>query len=79
MIPLKLVKKYEDNSVFEVRFKTESGKIIGTIERIDGYYCFFTTPREFGSWSEDLLESIAKELRIINKELNDSVEQYFKK
>lgn len=77
MILLKIVRR--NDWIFEVRFNTEDGKIIGTIERIGGYYSFFTTSTELGSWSEDLLESIAKELRVINKELNDSVEEYFKK
>lgn len=76
MIDLKLIKI--NDWIFEVRFKTESGKKIGTIERINGYYCFFTTASEFGSFDENLLESIAKELRIINKELNDSLDSYFK-
>lgn len=77
MIVIKIVKR--NDWIYEVRFNTDDGKIIGTFERINGYYGFFTTASELGSWSEDLLESIAKELRMFNKELNDSVEQYFKK
>ncbi len=76
MIDLKLVKI--NDWIFEVRFKTDNGKKIGTIERIDGYYSFFITGSDLGFFSEDLLESIAKELRIINKELNDSLDRYFK-
>ena len=76
MIQLKLIKR--NDWIYEVRFNTENGKIIGTIERVSGYYCFFTTASQLGSWDEDLLESIAKQLRIINKELNDSVDRYFK-
>ena len=70
---------HKDNSVFEVRFKTKQGKKIGTIERIDGYYYFITNANQFCCWNEYLLEAIAKELRIINKELNYSLEQYFNK
>lgn len=76
MIDLKLVKI--NDWIFEVRFKTDNGKKIGTIERIDGFYCFFMTGSDIGFFSDDLLESIAKKLRIINKELNDSLNSYFK-
>lgn len=76
MMNLKLIKI--NDWIFEVRFKTESGKKLGTIERLNGYYAFFTNASELGSWDENLLEAIAKELRIINKELNDSLDEYFK-
>lgn len=76
MIDLKLIKI--NDCIFEVRFKTEYSSKIGTIERIDGFYYFIPKRKDLSAFNEDLLESIAKELRIINKELNDSLDEYFK-
>ena len=55
-----------------------TGIIVGEFIKVDGFYYFSESKnRMWGLWSQEFLESLTIELRIMNKELNDSIDEYF--
>ena len=55
-----------------------TGIIVGEFIKVDGFYYFSESKnRMWGMWSQEFLESLTTELRKLNKELNDSIDEYF--
>lgn len=55
-----------------------TGIIVGEFIKVDGFYYFSESKnRMWGMWSQEFLESLTTELRSMNKELNDSIDEYF--
>jgi hypothetical protein len=55
-----------------------TGIIVGEFVKVDGFYYFCkNTNRTWGYWSEEFLKSLVDGLAVLNKEINDSAEEYF--
>jgi hypothetical protein len=67
------------NQVYNIILKS-NGIIVGEFVKVDGFYYFAENDsRTWGLWSEEFLKSLVSELELLNKEVNDSIEQYFNK
>jgi len=65
------------NQTYEVSLKS-SGIIVGNFVNVDGFYYFSeSNNRSWGFLSQEFLESLTHELGKLNKEVNDSVDNYF--
>jgi hypothetical protein len=54
-----------------------TGIIVGEFVKVDGFYYYSENKnRTWGLWSEEFLKSLVSELELLNKEVNDSIEQY---
>jgi hypothetical protein len=52
---------------------------VGEFVKVDGFYYFCKNKnRTWGYWSEEFLKSLTDGLSVLNKELNDSIDEYFK-
>lgn len=73
---LHLDEKIKDTS-YEISLKS-TGLIVGEFVKVDGLYYYSINPKlHKGLWSEEFLVSLTTELTKLNKEVNDSVEDYF--
>lgn len=55
-----------------------NGKHIGDfIQDVDGFY-YWKAPKTDGYWSEEGLNAITKQLEILNKTYNDTLDKYLK-
>ena len=67
------------NQIYTIILKS-NGIIVGEFVKVDGFYYFAENDsRTWGLWSEEFLKSLVSELELLNKEINDSIEQYFNK
>ena len=65
------------NQSYEISLKS-TGLIVGEFVKVDEFYYYSTNPKlHKGLWSEEFLLSLTTELAKLNKELNDSIEDYF--
>ena len=65
------------NQIYNIILKS-NGIIVGEFVKVDGFYYFAENDsRTWGLWSQEFLESLTTELRKLNKELNDSIDEYF--
>jgi hypothetical protein len=72
-----LVEKNELNDNYTISL-VSTGIIVGEFVKVDGFYYFCkNTNRTWGLWSEEFLKSLADGLAVLNKEINDSVKEYF--
>jgi hypothetical protein len=72
-----LVEKNELNDNYTISL-VSTGIIVGEFVKEDGFYYFCKNKnRSWGLWSEEFLKSLASELELLNKEVNDSIEKYF--
>jgi hypothetical protein len=72
-----LVEKNELNDNYTISL-VSTGIIVGEFVKVDGFYYFCKNKnRTWGLWSEEFLKSLASELELLNKEVNDSIEKYF--
>jgi hypothetical protein len=72
-----LVEKNELNDNYTISL-VSTGIIVGEFVKVDGFYYFCKNKnRTWGLWSEEFLKSLASELELLNKEINDSIEKYF--
>jgi hypothetical protein len=72
-----LVEKNELNDNYTISL-VSTGIIVGEFVKVDGFYYFCKNKnRTWGLWSEEFLKSLASELELLNKELNDSIKIYF--
>jgi hypothetical protein len=63
--------------IYNISLKS-TGIIVGEFVKVDGFYYFAENDsRTWGLWSQEFLESLTTELRKLNKELNDSIDEYF--
>ena len=73
---LQTTEKIKDQT-YEISL-VSTGIIVGEFIKVDGFYYFSESKnRMWGLWSQEFLESLTAELRIMNKELNDSIDEYF--
>jgi hypothetical protein len=73
---LQVNEKIKDQT-YEVSLKS-TGIVVGEFIKVDGFYYYSENKnRTWGLWSQEFLESLTAELRIMNKELNDSIDEYF--
>ena len=73
---LQITEKIKDQT-YEISL-VSTGIIVGEFIKVDGFYYFSESKnRMWGMWSQEFLESLTTELRNMNKELNDSIEEYF--
>lgn len=73
---LQIVEKIKNQS-YEISLKS-TGLIVGEFVKVDGFYYYSENKnRTWGLWSEEFLLSLTTELTKLNKELNDSIEDYF--
>ena len=55
-----------------------TAKVVGEFIKVDGFYYYSENKnRTWGLWSQEFLESLTIELSKLNKELNDSIDEYF--
>lgn len=74
---LQLEEKIE-NQVYTISLKS-NGIIIGEFVKVDGFYYYSEIKnRSWGLLSEEFLKSLVSELEILNKDINDSIDEYFK-
>ena len=74
---LYLEKKIE-NQVYTISLKS-NGIIVGEFVKVDGFYYYSENKnRSWGLWSEEFLKSLVSELEVLNKDINDSIDEYFK-
>lgn len=67
------------NQIYEISLKT-NGLVVGEFVKVDGFYYYSENKnRSWGLWSEEFLESLTHELQNLNKEINDSIDDYFGK
>jgi hypothetical protein len=67
------------NQIYTIILKS-NGIIVGEFVKVDGFYYFAENDsRTWGLWSQEFLKSLVSELELLNKEVNDSIEQYFNK
>jgi hypothetical protein len=72
-----LVEKNRLNDNYTISL-VSTGIIVGEFVKVDGFYYFCKNKnRTWGLWSEEFLKSLASELELLNKEINDSIEKYF--
>ncbi len=73
---LQITEKIKDQT-YEISL-VSTGIIVGEFIKVDGFYYFSGSKnRMWGMWSQEFLESLTTELRKLNKELNDSIDEYF--
>ena len=73
---LQIIEKIKDQT-YEISL-VSTGIIVGEFIKVDGFYYFSESKnRMWGMWSQEFLESLTTELRKLNKELNDSIDEYF--
>ena len=73
---LQITEKIKDQT-YEISL-VSTGIIVGEFIKVDGFYYFSENKnRMWGMWSQEFLESLTTELRKLNKELNDSIDEYF--
>ena len=66
------------NQVYTISLKS-NGIIVGEFVKVDGFYYYSENKnRSWGLWSEEFLKSLASELEVLNKHINDSIDEYFK-
>jgi hypothetical protein len=59
-------------------FLKSNGIVVGEFVKVDGFYYYSENKnRTWGLWSEEFLVCLATELTKLNKEVNDSTEDYF--
>lgn len=67
------------NQIYEISLRT-NGLVVGEFVKVDGFYYYSENKnRSWGLWSEEFLESLTYELQNLNKEINDSIDDYFGK
>ena len=65
------------NQTYEISLKS-NGIIVGEFVKVDGFYYYSENKnRSWGLWSEEFLKSLVSELEILNKDINDSIDEYF--
>lgn len=68
-----------ENQVYTISLKS-NGIIVGEFVKVDGFYYYSENKdRSWGLWSEEFLENLTHELQNLNKEINDSIDDYFGK
>ena len=73
---LQVNEKIKDQ-IYEISL-VSTGIIVGEFIKVDGFYYFSESKnRIWGLWSQEFLESLTIELSKLNKELNDSIDEYF--
>lgn len=73
---LQTTEKIKDQT-YEISL-VSTGIIVGEFIKVDGFYYFSESKnRMWGLWSQEFLESLTIELSKLNKELNDSIDEYF--
>lgn len=66
-----------ENQVYTISLKS-NGIIVGEFVKVDGFYYYSENKnRSWGLWSEEFLKSLVSELEILNKDINDSIDEYF--
>ena len=66
------------NQVYTISLKS-NGIIVGEFVKVDGFYYYSENKnRSWGLWSEEFLKSLVSELEVLNKDINDSIDEYFK-
>jgi hypothetical protein len=61
------------NQIYTIILKS-NGIIVGEFVKVDGYYYFAENDsRTWGLWSEEFLKSLSNELHILNKPINDTL------
>lgn len=67
------------NQIYEISLKS-NGLVVGEFIKVDGFYYYSENKnRSWGLWSEEFLENLTHELQNLNKEINDSIDDYFGK
>jgi hypothetical protein len=61
------------NKTYEISLKS-SGIILGSFVNIDGFF-YYDPPKDrfWGVWSEEFLKSLSTELELLNKPINDTL------
>ena len=73
---LQITEKIKDQT-YEISL-VSTGIIVGEFIKVDGFYYFSESKnRMWGMWSQEFLENLTTELGKLNKELNDSIDEYF--
>jgi hypothetical protein len=71
-----LIEKNRLNDNYTISL-VSTGIIVGEFVKVDGFYYYSENKnRTWGLWSEEFLKSLVSELELLNKEVNDSIEQY---
>lgn len=66
------------NEVYTISLKS-NGIIVGEFIKMDGFYYYSENKnRSWGLWSEEFLKSLVSELEVLNKDINDNIDEYFK-
>jgi hypothetical protein len=66
------------NQTYGISLKS-TGLIVGEFVKVDGFYYYSKNPKlHRGLLSEEFLKSLVSELEILNKDINDSIDEYFK-
>jgi hypothetical protein len=66
------------NQTYEISLKS-TGLIVGEFVKVDGFYYYSKNSKlHRGLLSEEFLKSLVSELEILNKDINDSIDEYFK-
>jgi hypothetical protein len=66
------------NQVYTINLKS-NGIIVGEFIKVHGFYYYSENKnRSWGLWSEEFLNSLLFELEILNKDINDKIDAYFK-
>lgn len=67
-----------ENQVYTISLKS-TGIIVGEFVKVDGFYYYSENKnRSWGLWSEEFLKSLVSELEVLNKDVNNSIDDYFK-
>lgn len=65
------------NQVYTISLKS-TGIIIGEFVKVDGFYYYSENKnRSWGLWSEEFLKSLVSQLETLNKDTNNSINEYF--
>lgn len=73
---LQVNEKIKDQT-YEISLKS-TGLIVGEFVKVDGFYYYSQGKKRLsGLFSQEFLESLTIELSKLNKELNDSIDEYF--
>lgn len=73
---LQITEKTKDQA-YEISL-VSTGIIVGEFIKVDGFYYFSESKnRIWGMWSQEFLENLTAELKKLNKELDQSVDEYF--
>lgn len=73
---LQVIEKIKDQS-YTIYLKS-TGIVVGEFVKVDGFYYYSENKnRTWGLWSEEFLVCLATELTGLNKEVNDSIGDYF--